>query len=93
MDSVVSVIQSPVFLGILVLLGVTSLVRVIISRDPSLKRSYRGDRRNSKTKMPETPFTDSDGVEVTKDRRVLADRRSQSLPIFQDDAQTEQLGR
>lgn len=78
-----SVIQSPFFLGALVLFGMASLVRLVISRDPSLKRSYGDDRRDTRSRMPQLPFTDSDGVEVTADRRVLPDRRRHQLLAMQ----------
>ncbi len=85
MDSVLNVIQSPIFLGTLLVLGAASLIRLIMNRDPSLRRSYRGDRRRHKGKMPATPFIDSDGIEVTQDRRQLPDRRRHQLLAMQEE--------
>ena len=91
MDSVISVVQSPVFLGTLLFLGLASLIRILLSRDPSLKRSYRGDRRRARGKMPETPFLDSDGVEVTADRRQLPDRRRHRLLAMQEKLRRDEI--
>lgn len=78
MESVLGVVQSPVFLGIVIFLGMASLIRVLLARDPKLKRVYTDDRRRG-SKMPETPFHDSDGVLVTENRRSQADRRRAHL--------------
>ncbi len=85
MESVLSVVQSPIFLGMLIFLGMASLIRVLLSRDPSMKRSYGGDRRRANGKMPQTPFYDSDGVQVTENRRVQPDRRRTRLLAMQNE--------
>lgn len=82
MESVLGVIQSPVFLGILILLGLFSLFRLLLARDPGLKRTYIGERRGGH-KMPETPFHDSEGVLVSENRRTQADRRHSRLLAMQ----------
>lgn len=85
MESVLSVVHSPLFVGILIFLGMASLIRILLAREPGLKRTYRGDRRRANGKMPATPFLDSDGVEVTQDRRTLPDRRRARLLAMQDE--------
>lgn len=82
MESVLGLVQSPVFLGILVFLGLASLIRVLLARDPKLKRIYRGDRRRG-SKMPETPFHDSEGVLITENRRTQTDRRHTRMLAMQ----------
>lgn len=84
MDSVLSVIQSPVFIGLLLFLGFASLIRVMVARDPGLKRNY-DDRRQSKNKKPEFPLIDSDGIEVTTERRVLVDRRRHRILAMEEE--------
>ena len=85
MDSVLSVIQSPMFIGTVLFLGVASLVRILSNRDPSMKRAYSDDRRSANNIMPATPFCDSDGIEVIEDRRVLADRRQHGVYAVQEE--------
>lgn len=85
MESVLSVVQSPVFIGILIFLGMASIIRVMVSRDPSLKRNHGGDRRCTKGKMPQIPFYDSDGVQVTENRRMQVDRRRTRLLATQQE--------
>ena len=91
MDSVVSVVQSPIFIGTLVFLGMVSLIRILLSRDPSLKRHYGADRRLHKGNMPEIPFYDSDGIKVTEDRRVLPDRRRHRLLAMQEGMREDKI--
>ena len=82
MESVLGVVQSPVFLGVLVLLGMASLIRILLVRDPNLKRAHSGDRRG-KGKMPDMPFHDSEGVLVAENRRAQIDRRRTRLLAMQ----------
>jgi len=82
MESVLGVVQSPIFLGVLIFLGVASLIRVLVARDPKLKRVYRGDRRRA-NKMPDLPFHDSDGVLVNENRRTQTERRHVHLLAMQ----------
>jgi len=84
MESVLGIVQSPVFLGMLVFLGMASLLRILLARDPNLKRAYKGDRRRV-SKMPAMPFEDSDGVLVTEDRRLKVDRRQHRILAMQGD--------
>lgn len=82
MESVLGIVQSPIFLGVVVFLGVVSLIRVLLARDPKLKRIYNGDRRRGGS-MPETPFHDSNGVLVSENRRNQLDRRHTRLLAMQ----------
>lgn len=83
MESVLGVVQSPLFLGALIFLGMASMIRILLARDPNLKRVHSGDRRRAKGKMPVTPFQDSDGVVVTENRRRQPDRRRTRLLAMQ----------
>ena len=75
MESILGIVQSPVFLGLTVLLGLVALLRLILGRDPTLKRVYGHDRRKSREPMSSVPFYDSEGVLVADDRRKQGDRR------------------
>lgn len=83
MDSLLGVVQSPVFLGALAILGMTSLLRILSARDLHLKRAYSGECRRHNNTMPATPFQDSDGILVTENRRVQPDRRRSRLLAMQ----------
>ena len=91
MESVLGVVQSPLFLGILLFLGMASLIRVVLARDPHMKRMQSGDRRRAKGRMPATPFYDSDGVQVTGNRRTLPDRRRSRLSAMQVEMQQDNV--
>lgn len=83
MESVLGVVQSPLFLGALLFLGMASMIRILLARDPNLKRAHSGDRRRANGKMPASPFQDSDGVVVTENRRSQLDRRRTRLLAMQ----------
>ncbi len=91
MESILGVVQSPVFLGLLLSLGMASLVMVLLSRDPSLKRAHSCDCRRQNVAVPEMPFQDSDGVLVTADRRVQPDRRRSRLLAMQHQMQRDNV--
>lgn len=74
MESVLGVVQSPIFLSILIFLGIVALIRVMAVRNSNLKRADSGDRRRTNT-VAAFPFQDCDGVLVTENRRVQLDRR------------------
>ncbi|MDH5777703.1 MAG: hypothetical protein OEZ33_05800 [Gammaproteobacteria bacterium] len=78
MESVLGIIQSPFFIGVVLFLGIIALARLMLMRDPSLKRGYGSDRRQL-SKMPVVPFYDSEGILVTEDRRTCIDRRRARL--------------
>ncbi len=81
MESVLGVVQSPIFLSGLVLLCMASFISVLLARDPSLKRAHGCDRRASK--MPELPFHDGNGVLISENRRAQLDRRRARLLAMQ----------
>lgn len=83
MGSVLEVVQSPAFLGALLLLPMVSLIRLLLLRVPGLKRAHSGERRRLNGRMPATPFHDSDGVLVTENRRFQPDRRRARLLAMQ----------
>ena len=88
MASILGIVQSPIFLGLLTLLGLLSLIRLLLARDPGLKRFYNGDRRRV-NKMPETPFHDSEGELVTENRRIQTDRRHTRLLAMQHEVKPD----
>ena len=79
MESILGVVQSPVFVGVMMLFGIIALVRLVFMRDPSLRRVYGHDRRKSRKPMSSVPFYDCDGVLVSEDRRKVPDRRQTRL--------------
>lgn len=83
MDLILDVVQSPLFLGALFFLGTASVLRLLL-RNPNLKRSPYGDRRRTTSKMPPTPFYDSEGVLVNENRRTRPDRRRPRLLALQE---------
>lgn len=68
------ILQSPIFIGFILFLGIVVLARFLLLRDPALKRNHGGDRRGKQV-MPTVPFYDSEGILVTQDRRICPDRR------------------
>lgn len=78
MESVMGIVESPFFIGIVLFLGIVALARVLLMRDPTLKRINVGDRRREEA-MPTIPFYDSEGILVTADRRTCPDRRRSRL--------------
>lgn len=78
MESLVGIIQSPIFIGIVLFLGIVALARVLLVREPGLKRSHGGDRRKPGV-MPDVPFYDSEGILVIQERRTCPDRRRSRL--------------
>lgn len=74
MDSLTGIVESPYFIGAVLFLGIIALARVLLSKDPALKRNHGGDRRRQAA-MPAVPFYDSEGIYVTEDRRITLDRR------------------
>ena len=78
MESVLGLIQSPIFIGGVLFLGIVALARMMLMREPGLKRSHGGDRRRV-SNMPEVPFYDSEGTLVTENRRTCLDRRRARL--------------
>lgn len=78
MESLMGIIQSPVFIGSVLFLGIVALARVLLVKDSSLKRSHGGDRRQPGV-MPAVPFYDSGGILVTQERRTCPDRRRSRL--------------
>ena len=85
------VVQSPLFIGLVLFLGIISLVRVLLMRNSDIKRGNGDDRRCRKRKMPELPFHDSEGVLVIEERRVQADRRRSRLLAMQDEMQSDSV--
>ncbi|MDH5179326.1 MAG: hypothetical protein OEY07_06635 [Gammaproteobacteria bacterium] len=71
-------IQSPIFIGVVLFLGIVVLARAILVKDSGHQQGNKRDRR-AREKMPQTPFHDSDGVLVTEDRRRCPDRRRSRL--------------
>jgi len=78
-DTILGIVQSPIFLGLLLVLGFMSVIRFIVARDPSLKRIYGDDRRCAKTRSFSFPLKDSAGVSITRERRMNLDRRRSPL--------------
>lgn len=91
MESVLVVVHSPLFLGVLIFLGIASLIRILLAREPGLKRNHDGDRRRSNGKMPEPPFYDSNGVRVTENRRSRPDRRRARLFPMQHEMKEDSM--
>ena len=89
MESVLGIVQSPLFVSIVLLLGLLSLVRVLLVRDSDLKRAKSDDRRSAKAALPALPFHDSDGNLVTAERRVQVDRRRSRLLAMQDEMERD----
>lgn len=85
MESILGVVQSPLFLTMIVFLGAVSLGRVLLVRGSDLKRTTDGDRRRTSRKAVEFPLHDSEGELVTADRRVQADRRRSCLLAIQQE--------
>ena len=79
MESILGVVQSPVFVGLMVFFGLVALLRLVFMRDRTLRRVYGHDRRKSRKPMSSVPFYDCDGVLVAEDRRKLPDRRQPRL--------------
>jgi len=93
MESILGIVQSPVFMGVMLFFGAVALVRLIFMRDPALKRAYGHERRKSREPMSSVPFYDSDGVLVSEDRRKLTDRRRTNFSGLKYRANTRDTAR
>lgn len=87
MESLLGIIQSPVFLGFLAFFGVASLISSILARNPSLKRNYAEDRRTRNAM--EVPFQDSEGQMISAERRKQLDRRRARILAMQEGTEGE----
>ena len=71
----------PVILGIALFIGIVVLVRLLLSPNSMERRRSWRDRRRGQA-MPILPFYDSERVLVTKDRRVVSDRRKRAFMVI-----------